>query len=429
MQNGHRNRWLTLLLLTMVVVCPALKSAEGYDPDVKYLNTELTATGDEFVVVRGAFEITGPPNKWYTVYFQLRLDADTSVKVKDEKGERAFLQSWGSIFTPENVQTARYTDCRVGFPTKQIASATNLPKGKRTILWAVCDVWDDEGKKYLGFGWDVRTPLIVTTNTSGKITKMETFNTQAFNPKKSNPFGGDVKGRECELSLKHLKLKPEVRLCRVLGGKLEVSDILVMGDTQANIASTDRGLFFEAVDSPQKAAELVKVGYPGAVIIKTEEQYQAIVKALKLKGWKPEEHMKVGDPPSYGLIVKGEPDLGYRVSMLMLDYEITYGLGLRSLMYREFAVTPEGRIAIATETTWVRAPQSETGAPPGWMQPLPMDPRNYNEVVQPLLTEAGSENVPRVIVTDRKTALRCAGDEDPQWYSQDDERWPDYAIK
>ncbi len=429
MRNGHWSLRLTPLLVIIFLICPALSSGEGSYPDVTYLNTEVTSTGEEYVVVRSAFEITGPPNKWYTVYFQLRLDADTSVKVKDEKGETAFLRSWGSIFTPENVQTARYTDCRIGLPTKQFASATNIPKGKRTVLWAICDVWDDDGKKYIGSGWDVRTPLIVTTNGSGKITKMETFNTQAFNPKKNNPFGGEIKGRGCELSLKHLKLKPGVTLCRVLGGKFEIFDVLVMGDRQADITTTDRGFFFEPIDSPQMAAELVKVGYPGAVIIKTAEQYQAIAKGLKAKGWRAEEHMKASAPPSYGLTVKGEPDLGYRISALMIDYTLTYDLGLRNIMYREFAVTPGGRIGITTETTWVRAPQSETGAPPGWTQPLPLDPRNYNEVLQPVLTAEGSESIPKVLLTEREAAVPCPAGEDVQSYSRDTENWPDYALK
>ena len=114
--------------------------------------------------------------------------------------------------------------------------------------------------------------------------------------------------------------------------------------------------------------------------------------------------------------VTPEPELGYRVTALMIDHVSYYGLGLRSLMYREFAVAPEGRIGIEKEVEYIRSPESETSAYPGWTQPLPMNPKPYNDLLRSILTPAGSRNIPDVVVTDKKASIPCAEGERPEWY-------------
>ncbi len=187
-RKTHRydRRLLTFASVAFAVVSICFVSVEGTATDVMYLQTKVTRSSEELLVGHGAFEISGPPHRWYGVYFQVRLDADTALRLESEKEDKYLIKHWGDIFTPENVVTARYTDCRAGIPVKEIASAANFPKGKRTALWVVCDVWDVETKKYIGSGWSVRAPLIVTRDKAGKIIGIETFNTDPINPKKNH---------------------------------------------------------------------------------------------------------------------------------------------------------------------------------------------------------------------------------------------------
>jgi len=382
-------------------------------------------SGKDYAVVRGAFEITGPPHRWYGVYFQLRLDAATPLNLK---GKTGFVRFWNNIFTPENVAIARYTDCRVGIPVNEIASATNLPGGKRTVLWAVCDIWDDAAKTYIGSGWDVRSPLIVTTNEAGEVLNIETFNTAQFDPKR-NHYSATISAKQCGFPLKYLKLKPGATVYRAVGQRHEMYDILLMGDRQAEFTSVDRGFFFEPIDSAEKAGELIEIGYPGAVVIKTDDQYRAIVEALKRKGWQPGKHINVEEPPSFGVTVTAEPQLGYRVRALMIDHMDYYDLGLRNVMYREFAVASDGRIGIVRETNCIMAPETPYGAPPGWTQPLPLGPKGYNETLASVLTADGSEPIPRVTVTDTRATIKCAADAQADWFVNDYQDWPEHANR
>jgi hypothetical protein len=420
----HPRWWPVVLGIMAVVLGMALPISGAIATEVNYLDTEVTYPDPEYLLVRGAFEITGPPNQWYGVYFQIRFDASTPLK---EEGKEGFLKLWNNIFTPENIETARYTDCRLDFQIKDIAAATNLPKGKRTVLWMVCDIWDTEGKQYIGSGWSARAPFIVTTDASGKIVKVELFRTPPFTLK-NNHETAKINAKESELSLKHLKLKPGVKSYRAIEVRHENRDFLVLGDQQADLRSENRGYFFEPIDSPQKAAELVEVGYPRAVIIETPEQYELIMKALKAKGWKA-ENIPMEKPPSYGLKVTEEPQLGYRVTALMIDYIDYYSLGLRYVMYREFAVAPDGRLGITDEKTCIEAPQTPYGAGPGWTQPLPIDPEDYTQVLRLVLSADGSRTIPPVIVTDRTVAVPCAEDSDADWFENDYDRWPEHASR
>ncbi len=399
--------------------------AEGMAAEVNYLDTEVTHSDPAYLLVRGAFEITGLPHQWYAVYFQVRLDAATPL---NEKGKEGFVRLWNNLFTPENMDTARYTDCRLDFQLKDIEAATNLPKGKRTVLWMVCDLWDLEKKEYIGSGWSARAPFIVTTDAAGKTTKVETFRTPPFRVKK-NHESAKINVKECDLSLKHLKLKPEVKLYRAIELRHETRDLLVQGDYQAALRSENRGYFFEAIDSPQKAAELIEVGFPRGVIIETPQQYEAIKKALKEKGWKPGENIPVDKPASYGVKVTEEPGLGYRVTALMIDYIDYYSLGLRYVMYREFAVAPDGRIGMANETICIEAPQTPYGAGRGWVQLLPIDPEEYTKALRPVLSAEGSREIPAVIVTDRRAAVPCAENQNADWFLSDYDRWPEHANR
>ena len=401
-------------------------SLEAISADVNYLHTKLTKASEVLLVGHGAFEISGPPHRWYSVYFDVRLDPDPVRDPTRDKKDSHFLKHWGDIFTPENIETARYADCRVGIPLAELASLTNLFKGKRTVLWVVCDIWDAEKKEFLGSGWRVRSPLIVKTDGAGNIIQTETFNTGPINPKKNHP-SATIQVKECTLALKHLKTKPGVKLYRAIGGKHEPYNILLKEDWQAELGALNRGFFFDPIDSAPKAKELVEIGYPGAVIIEAPTQYTRIVQTLKAKGWQPGKHLKIEDPPSYGVSVRAEPELGYRVSALMMDHLNYLDLGLRGLRYREFVVAMDGRIGIEKEVEYVLSPESETGAPPGWTQPLPMNPKPYNDLLRSVLTPEGSRIIPKVIVTGKKASIKCAEGEKSEWYLSEYKDWPKHG--
>ena len=61
-------------IVALAVACLLLgDSARADDPPARarHLFTEVVKTGLKKVVVRGAFEIIGPPHRWYAVRFQL----------------------------------------------------------------------------------------------------------------------------------------------------------------------------------------------------------------------------------------------------------------------------------------------------------------------------------------------------------------------
>lgn len=157
------------LTLFACLATPVLAQADPPAVDVKYLETEAWRHEDT-LVVRGAFEISGPAHRWYGVYFQLRLSDDVALKAP---GENGFAKKWSDLFTPESPAPARWTDCRIGFPLSEIEKAENLPRGARTELWAVCDLWSQETEQYVGSGWPVAAKFFVTTDAAGKITAVE----------------------------------------------------------------------------------------------------------------------------------------------------------------------------------------------------------------------------------------------------------------
>jgi len=420
------SRLLSAAFIGLVIACSGFPFSEAIAADVNYLQTRVTKASEDLLIGHGAFEISGLPHRWYSVYFDVRLDPNPVRNPTGEKKDKHLLKHWGDIFTPENIETARYADCRVGIPSTELANITNLPKEKRILLWVVCDIWDAEKKGFLGTGWGVRSPLIVKTDAAGNIIQTETFNTETMNPRK-NHSSETIHVKKCNLALKHLKMKPGVKLYRAIGGKHEPYNILVKDERQTELGTLNRGFFFEPIDSAQKAAELVEIGYPGAVVIENRLQYNRIVQTVKSKGWQPGKHLKTEEPPGYGVSVRVEPELGYRVSALMIDRVNYYDLGLRSLIYREFAVSLDGRIGIEKEITHVLSPESETGARPGWTQPLPINPKPYNDLLRSVLTPDGSRVIPKVIVTGEKASIKCAEGEKSEWFLIDYKNWPKHG--
>jgi len=152
--------WFWTLCLLLI---PTSASAQS----VVFLDNELTVLPKK-VVIRAAFEVTGPAHRWYTIYFHLALARNRYLM----QGKKRLVHMWGSVFTPANMRTARWTDIREQFTFKELA-LTNLPRGQRTRVWAVYNIWDNRARKYVNNGWIKRSELFITTDAAGKVKQVE----------------------------------------------------------------------------------------------------------------------------------------------------------------------------------------------------------------------------------------------------------------
>ena len=226
-------------------------------------------------MTRGGFEVSGSPAKRYDVYFQIRLNKDTPLHLANNQ---ELFKLWGSIFTPD--EPARFTQCRHSFTYDEISAATNLPKGLNSTLFVVCDVYDPDAQKYVASGWDMAAPLFVTTDADGKITKAATAYARPHQPN-MNDGTATIAAKQCELAAQHLKLKDGAALYRYVDIYGNPHTLVVKNPHQADLTNSNRGYFFGPIDTANKARELIAIEHPNEIIIKTPEQYAAIVKSLK----------------------------------------------------------------------------------------------------------------------------------------------------
>jgi len=411
MVRGRQKRRLIGCVAAAILSALAIRAGDvrGDGPRVDYLDTQVAHVADQRVLLRSSIQITGGKQRWFSVYFHFRLDAKTAIVLPNGK---KFLALWGSLYPPSNVAAAHYDNITMPIPVKGIEAAVNLPKGKRTLLWGVCDVWDPAAKKYLGSGSQVRTPLLVTIDRTGKVTGIDTFNTGRLRPD-VNDADAKFKARKATLKTTHVALRQTVALHRAADVTGGTKDVLVVGDYQAPLGSPNRGYFFEKIDTPQKAREFALIGFSDDVVIETEAQYQAIVKALKARGWQ-KQHL-AGIPPALGVTVKEEPGLGYRVEATILIYSNSLKI-LRGVVHVRCNVAYDGRLGQKV-TRLVKAPELPFGVAPGWKQPMPMDPADYDELLAGLLVDEGTQRIPSyVTVTDEVVTVPCARGEDPQTY-------------
>jgi len=315
-------------------------------------------TAEQFIV-RSSFRITRGPHRWVTLYNQIQFADGSFLTTPDGK---SIVKAWGDLFTPND--DAQYDDCRLGFNHTEIEAAANLPKAQRTVLFISPHIWDKKQGKYIGNGWDVRCPVIVTTDPDGKITRTEFFYTPPLNPDTNGYEQTDAK--VCELALTHLKPKPGLKVYETRTLRDMAVHRLILGDRQARLGSDDRGYFFESIDSPEKARELVELGLPKSLIINDAQQFDAIVAEMKqIHGWDPEQWMADAAPQWYGLTVEPVPGLGYRVRVLLF-WHFDYGaFGYRNLYQREYRIAHDGRMGV-DEKLILQGPAPPYGVPPGW---------------------------------------------------------------
>ncbi|HUT35883.1 MAG TPA: hypothetical protein VNE39_20515 [Planctomycetota bacterium] len=365
-QSGMaRVAWLLALWLP---VAAAPRAARG-EPKARVLETEAWVLDKTTVVVRGAFEVTGEPHLWYGFYAQVRVNADKA----------------------------------------------------------------------------------------GKVTRVEFACSHPFVLRRSRD-ACPIQGLEMQLKLRHLQPKPGVKLCRAANSKYEPYDVLLLGDRQTYLWTADRGFFFQSIDGPQKALELFQLAHGGAVVIKTRQQFDAIVNVLRPLAKKEEPPPKkkeepppskvtvpvvgtvpgplpcegfrlLAQPPSFGVSVTEEPGVGYRINVLLIEFN-RYTRSLGDIRHHDVVVTTDGRIGDRA-TLCVKGPEAEYSRPPFWVQPGPTSAGHYAELLKPVLKPDGSEAIPRMaVVTARPATFPSAeGDPDDERFFTPPDQWPDEAKR
>jgi len=326
------------VLAGMMLVSPA-GAGNGGDAaraaSAEYLFTEIASHDAERIVVRAGVRIDGPPGRSYGVYFGIRHDRKGALTTA---GGKQFMALAQDLIMPDS-GNARWSDLRLPIALADIQAARDLPKDKKTALQVVCGVWDYAAKKYVGSGWAERTPLIVTTDSDGSITSVETFNTRAA-VLAANHRSDMVEVKVCELAVRHLRPKTGLKVYRGPAGAGPRRDIFLLGPSQGGLEDA-RGHFFRTVDSADKARELALLSLAGARIIKTADQYSAIAASVKRLGGKAPHLLRPDGPPGCGVTITEVGGLGFRVDALVLARD-------SGVYYRRFAITIDGRIGTET---------------------------------------------------------------------------------
>lgn len=302
-----------LFILAALLASTALAQVDK--PSIAWLDIEAVTPADgDYLIFRAGFEITGPPHRWYSVFFELREHQTVKLLAQDKQ---TWVSQWGQIFTPENIKTARYGDVRLAVPLKDIAAAIQLPPNKRTVLWLNCNLYDMDLETFLGDGQAPQTALIVSTDpTTSAIVKVELFRTLPQSPVRNDP-ARKVKAQKARLTTKALKLGPQAAAYQVEGRYL-----LANLNHQASLDSPGRGAFFEPIDSPDKAQELAVLAFAGREVLTDAQQYKALAETLRkadpdARIWKIEQEIE-----RFGIVAQEEPLLGYRVKFPIISPEL-----------------------------------------------------------------------------------------------------------
>lgn len=390
----------------VLVVGVSLAPAAPEEVTAKFLETEIALTRNgKFVVSRAAFEVTGPAHRWYSVQFKFLKSK--GVPLLSAKG-KPFQRTWNNLFTPDNMPTARWTDCRLAVRLSDLElEVANLNKGKQNVIWVTPALYDYENGEYVGNGWNARSPLVLDVDKEGRIIKASTFNVRSPKPENNHP-SERIRAHQAKLQLKHLKPKPGTSVHVAYGLKKTPYIILINDKQQALLQSSSRIAFFQTPQNEQQARELALLPFSGAMIIKTPQQYNAILAAVKDLGWKVDRDILETQPESYGVTVTKIPELGYRVDMLMAD---RLDKMVRDVYIRRVHIGLDGRMSMDVKQC-IRAPELGISAKEDFVQPLPAGPWKYSDAITKVLDEKEIQSVPEFVTKTGKTiAVPCrAGD-------------------
>jgi len=221
-----------------------------------------------------------------------------------------------------------------------------------------------------------------------------------------------IAAREIDLTAAHLKLKAGAHLYRTVGAMADPRVLALMDNAQAEpslYGSDDWGWFFQAIDTPEKATELVELPLAGALIVKTPEQFQAILAAArKQRDFQEAQNVVNVNPPSFGLSVAAQINGAYRVQMLIGTFGDSGDLGY--VGHYDCLVSREGRI-VCKNTTCLSAIVAGNDA--------------ERAAMRAALTPAGSEKIaPLYKVTATNVQIPCDARFGAGQFLNDYTQWP-----
>lgn len=379
---------------------PVPRLAKADEPParlVTYLDNEVTKMERDYIVIRSAVELDAPPGRWYALDVEFRLSRAQPLILPSGK---LLVKRWNNLFTPHGPRPARWLDCRLDVDFSDLQAAENFPKGKTFVLWAMGLIYNWEERSYVGSGWDVRAPLLLTTDSNGTVISCKAPRLLPMDLLRLNPaWKQTLRTRKLRLDVEHLKPLPETRAVMVARTAGPGVPVLAADDVQA-WQPQGYGAFFGPIDTPEKARELLELQMPGHLVIQTRQQYQAILDTLKALGWARDRDL-LAEPPTIGETITEIEGLGYRISQLSIDPLSTPdGPAWGDVVYRDIYVTEDGRVGF-DPVLCVQAPQRPPENATDWQQPAPSDTETYTRAIDGVLGEDGYRILPeRLVMTD-----------------------------
>jgi len=387
---------------------PPAQAGGGPLLDVSGFRLETGADGR--IRTNSAFGLRGDTQRWHNVAYGLFTVQGEPVADAAGKPVR-----FGSVllFPPENVRPAAYPPLQSEIRLKDLPPCPGLPRGQSTVL-KVAPVAQPHGATEEAARLDVGLPLVVTVDAAGALTRAAAFSVE---PIQTVAVSAEEKmnARVLEPKFKVLRLKPGAQLFRALGLKHDLREYALVEGRLAELRGPSRAFAFDlsGPEGAERAAELVMLAHPGAVIIQTREQYAALLKALRDKGWPPGLEAPLEEPPGLGLAVEAEPSLGWRVRVLWAACDRYYGRFLGPVYFHEFCVSEKGEVGFGQSVVCIPAPSMD---------------KDYTALAGEVLAKAGAQTVPDfALVTDKKASFPCPEGASASYYLNDYAEWPEYA--
>ncbi|NBB95477.1 MAG: hypothetical protein GVY16_07015 [Planctomycetes bacterium] len=363
---------------------PPLAEATVHEgPLANYLDNEVTKIEEDYVIIRCAVEINAEPARWFALDVEFRLSQAEPLLLPSGK---AVVKRWNNLFTPHGPRPTRWQDCRLDVDLADLQAAENLPKDKTFVLWAMGLLYNWKDRAYVGSGWPVRTPLLLTTDAGGTIVDVRAPRLLPADLLELNPaWDQSIDVRQAKLKLDHLSVRDGTRACLVSRREGPALRVLAGPAGQAWTPS-GYGRFVGPIDSAEKARELVELQLPGRVIIRTREQYDAVLAAVRKLGWVNDRDI-LAEPPTVGDTVTTVEGLGWRLPLVTVEPSPAGKDWLGDIVFRDVYVSTDGRVGFQP-LRLIRAPAPPIDEP-GWTQIAPADPGDYTRALREALQPEG----------------------------------------
>lgn len=399
--TSHRRAGGVVLLLAMLT--GAGQAAAQSKDETMVLDAWATGLPGGGIVAHGKIQIVNGGSDEYRISFQFRYQEKKDLPSVMRRTREDYNYDVQRILPPDAPTKAVWNDLNIPITAGMVARDAMLEEGTHVLrgYWAIQSIG---AMRYFHpiLNWERGIPMVVDKEGDGSV------RIAPFLPRTGKTLADHESERITALlanvKTQHLVPTGAVNAMQTTGVRDDKVTHLRLGGKSVRLDSLERGAFYGPIDSQAKAEELVRLPYGGARIIKTKEQYRALLEELIVKGWKPSLHLSTTPPPGYGSRTRYFKGLGYLVEMLVLSragYDDRFG----EVRYDIWAVTEDGKLGL-TSATYVASPLSDIGQPKGWKQPFPLDRAGYHQVLQKELTAKGSEEIPvSVTVSNRFVRL------------------------